>query len=527
MRDSIAVATRFLRLGIDSRAVSAIAITCFLVPLPVTDALADPVPDAGRAGQFAAAGDAALLEHTAQERHDPTGESPLMLAVRERRVGSVEVLLDAGADPDRRNRSGETSLHLAVRGDPDIIKLLLEAGANPNAQDTGGVTPLMLAAAAGREDSTKMLRGAGARLDMKDYQGASVRDWALRGGHRALAARLEAQLDNARTVPASGKSGADFAEDVFVDVTFPEWFKTSFLDLREDLADAIDAGKQGIALFISASRCSYCKAFMDRSLEDPEIRSRLTAGFDVIGLDIFDDSELTTVEGEQVRMKEFVTLNRASFTPTLIFLGEEGRVLLRIVGYYPPERFRRVLDYLETRAYLNQHFRDYLAASSSRIDRGNRPIIADELFTRPPYMLDRSIMPAQRPLLVVFEHPGCDACERFHRRVMQDRSVRRLIGEFEAVQLDAGDEDGRVVTPGGEKETPRGWYRRLDLSYLPAVLFFDERGREVMRLDSETQRFRMEGTLQLVLERAYTKDAQLQRWRRDKAIESVRRQSGG
>jgi hypothetical protein len=37
----------------------------------------------------------------------------------------------------------------------------------------------------------------------------------------------------------------------------------------------------------------------------------------------------------------------------------------------------------------------------------------------------------------------------------------------------------------------------------------------------------MEGTLQLVLERAYTKDAQLQRWRRDKAIESVRRQSGG
>lgn len=527
MRNSIVVATRFLRLGIDPRALNAIAIACFLFQLPVTDALADPEPDTGHARQLAVAGDAALLELTAQQQHDLTGESPLMIAVRERRVDAVEVLLDAGADPDRRNRSGETSLHLAVGGDPGMLKLLLEAGANPNAQDAGGVTPLMLAAAAGQEDGTKMLRGAGARLDMKDYQGASVRDWALRGDHRALAARLEAQLDNARTVPASGKSGADFAEDVFVDVTFPEWFKTSFLDLREDLADAIDAGKQGIALFISASRCSYCKAFMDRSLEDPEIRSRLTASFDVIGLDIFDDSELTTVEGEQLRVTEFVTLNRASFTPTLIFLGEEGHVLLRIVGYYPPERFRRVLDYLETRAYLSQHLRDYLAESSPRMDSGERPVIADDLFARPPYMLDRSVIPAQRPLIVVFERPGCDACERFHRRVLQDRSVRRLIGEFDAVQLDAGDEGGRVITPGGERETPRNWYRRLDLSYLPAVLFFDERGREVMRLDSETQRFRMEGTLQLVLERAYIKDAQLQRWRRDKAIESVRRQSGG
>jgi len=314
---------------------------------------------------------------------------------------------------------------------------------------------------------------------------------------------------------------------VFVDVTFPDWFKTSFLDLREDLDDAIDAGKQGILLFISASRCSYCKAFMDRSLEDPEIRRRLTAGFDVIGLDIFDDREMTTVEGREYRVNEFVTLNRASYTPAMIFLGEEGRVLLRIIGYYPPERFRRVLDYLETRAYLGQNFRDYLEASSSRPDPGDRPIVADDLFMRPPFMLNRSVMSAQRPLLVVFERPGCVACERFHRRVLQDKSVRRLIGGFEAVQLDASDEHGRVVTPGGEQTSPVSWYRRLGLSYYPAILFFDEQGGEVMRLDSETLRFRMEGSLQLVLDRAYEKDAQLQRWRRDKAVESVQRRSGG
>ncbi|MGD8583595.1 MAG: hypothetical protein PVF06_13205, partial [Gammaproteobacteria bacterium] len=58
--------------------------------------------------------------------------------------------------------------------------------------------------------------------------------------------------------------------------------------------------------------------------------------------------------------------------------------------------------------------------------------------------------------------------------------------------------------------------------YTPAIVFFDEAGQEVLRLDSETLRYRMEGTLQLVLERAYENDAQLQRWRREKAIEAIR-----
>jgi hypothetical protein len=154
-------------------------------------------------------------------------------------------------------------------------------------------------------------------------------------------------------------------------------------------------------------------------------------------------------------------------------------------------------------------------------------MMSDDLFEQPPYMFDRSRMSAERPLLVVFEASACTACERFHRRVLQDKSMPRLIGEYEAVQLDAKDAEGRVVTPAGEKRSPSEWDRELGLHYLPAIVFFDERGNEVMRLDSETLRFRMEGSLQLVLERAYEQDAQLQRWRRTKAIESIQRRSAG
>lgn len=468
----------------------------------------------------------ALAAGADPEQRGASGALPLMAAVRAERTDAVRELLAAGADPDNTNRLGESSLHIAVAGDAGILQALLAAGANPNARDAGGVTPSMLAAAAGSSESIDLLRRAGARLDMKDYQGASVKDWALRGNHSELAERLESAISNSVSQTAAPTSGVDFAEDVFVDVKFPAWFKTSFLDLRDDLQEAIDAGKQGIMLFISASRCSYCKAFIDNSLQDAAIRAQLIDNFDVIGLDIFDDSELTTLDGRQHRVKEFVMLNQASYTPTLIFLGEGGRMLLRIVGYYPPDRFRQVLDYLDTKAYQHQPLREYLRAAAQKAPTGSASIIADDLFEQPPYVLDRSRMPADRPLLVVFEAPECKACERFHRRVLKDKAIRRLIGEYQAVQLDASDEQGRVLTPDGAKTNPGAWYRQLGLSYLPAIVFFDEQGREAMRLDSETLRFRMEGSLQLVLERAYERDAQLQRWRRTKAIESIQRRSG-
>ena len=77
------------------------------------------------------------------------------------------------------------------------------------------------------------------------------------------------------------------------------------------------------------------------------------------------------------------------------------------------------------------------------------------------------------------------------------------MGQFEAIQLDITDKKQRINTPHGEKLSPMQWYKRLNLSYTPAIVFFDEAGQEVLRLDSETLRYRMEGTLQLVLEKEY------------------------
>ncbi|MCB1773057.1 MAG: thioredoxin fold domain-containing protein [Gammaproteobacteria bacterium] len=434
----------------------------------------------------------------------------------------VRRLLEAGSDPDAADDLGDTSVHHAVSGKVDVLEMLLRAGANPNARNAGGISPLMLAYGAGRTDVITRLRKAGARVDVLDYGGGSAYDWALRGGHVSLAESLKQEITASQRGIELNDDGTSFADDASVRTKYPGWFKTSFYDLPDDLIEAREAGKQGIMLFISAERCSYCQAFMDTSLKDPLLQQRLRDNFDVIGMDIFDDSEMVALNGGEYRVKQFVLLAKASNTPTMMFFGEGGRLLARVVGYYPPKRFGMLLDFLESRAYRTQHWRDYLALQNKPAS-AVAPIARDAMFESPPHMLDRTVSAADRPLMVVFESEGCEACQRFHRRVLADKSIRRLLMGFDLVQLDAYDDGKKLVAPAGVVTTPRAWYRELDLSYFPAVVFFDEGGQEIMRLDSEILRFRMEGTLQMVLDGVGAEDAQLQRWRRTKVIESLQK----
>ena len=63
------------------------------------------------------------------------GESPLLSAVSSKSVEIVEMLLEAGANPNRANIDKLTPLGAVMGNDETsakIVKLLLAAGANPN-----------------------------------------------------------------------------------------------------------------------------------------------------------------------------------------------------------------------------------------------------------------------------------------------------------------------------------------------------------------------------------------------------------
>ena len=65
----------------------------------------------------------------------------------------------------------------------------------------------------------------------------------------------------------SGAAGAAPDPLVFDDkpqlreIIHPEWFKTSFLDLGDDLEQALQSGKNGIMVYFGQENCAYCEDY--------------------------------------------------------------------------------------------------------------------------------------------------------------------------------------------------------------------------------------------------------------------------
>ncbi|KAK4330562.1 Palmitoyltransferase AKR1 [Rhodotorula toruloides] len=86
------------------------------------------------------------LQPLALDSTDPEGHTGLAWACYQGDAISVEVLLKAGADKDRKDRMGLTPLHWAVtKGNSTCIRRLVEAGADLSQRDNEGKTPRDLA----------------------------------------------------------------------------------------------------------------------------------------------------------------------------------------------------------------------------------------------------------------------------------------------------------------------------------------------------------------------------------------------
>src|SRR5206468_8293382 len=74
---------------------------------------------------------------------DQTGETALMTATKVGNVDAIRTLLDRGAKVDTRDPAfQQTALMMAVRENhPEVVRLLIERGANVNAKTRTGETP--------------------------------------------------------------------------------------------------------------------------------------------------------------------------------------------------------------------------------------------------------------------------------------------------------------------------------------------------------------------------------------------------
>ena len=95
---------------------------------------------------------------------------------------ALGLLLDRGADPKARDKTGRTALIEAVfGGHKDAVELLLRRGAEVNGQDADGWTALMEAASKGRTEIVKQLLAHGADVYISSDNGCTAFRVAARG----------------------------------------------------------------------------------------------------------------------------------------------------------------------------------------------------------------------------------------------------------------------------------------------------------------------------------------------------------
>jgi thioredoxin-related protein len=293
---------------------------------------------------------------------------------------------------------------------------------------------------------------------------------------------------------------------------YPDWFKKSFLELPDDLQEAVEQGKQGIIVYFGQKRCPYCKMLLEVNFGLSDITTYTRRHFDLIPIDIWSTEEMTTLEGEVLTQREFAVREKTNFTPSLIFYDASGREALRLRGYYPPYQFRAALEYVADGHYQRESFADYLARGEASTVFEPGGLNEEDYFTPPPHNLDRSRLPGQRPLVVFFEQGSCHACDVLHGQPLREPAIDKLMREFDNTQLDIRS-DTPVITPGGERTSAAAWAKKLGIFYTPSLLFFDEQGKEIIRVDSVVRFYRLRKVINYITSRGYLTQPNYQRWR--------------
>jgi thioredoxin-related protein len=286
----------------------------------------------------------------------------------------------------------------------------------------------------------------------------------------------------------------------------PTWFKDSFLYLQEEVDKAAEEGKR-VALYFHQEECPYCQRMLNVNFTQRDIVERAQSQFNFIAINIWGDLEVTDLEGTVSSEKDFARAQRVQFTPTILFLDAAGRVSFRLNGYYPPERFSALLDYLGQQPAPAAGFAEFLAARSPAA--ASAPLHQDPAYLPHPLRLDRRA--SGKPLLLLFEQASCRACDELHREGMTRDEARELLTTFDVAMVDIWSSEP-LTTPDGRELAARDWSRELGIHYTPTLLFLDATDQEVFRTDAYIRPYHLSTSLAYVATGAYQRQPEFQRF---------------
>ena len=135
------------------------------------------------------------------------GETALMIACVKGNVDTINVLLNANANPDLANTIGNTCLHCAVRAlcDCETLQAIINHSADVDATNKDRETALMIACMKGNVNAINVLLNANANPNFADTIGNTCLHCAAKALHNSET--LQAIIDHGADVNSTNKDG--------------------------------------------------------------------------------------------------------------------------------------------------------------------------------------------------------------------------------------------------------------------------------------------------------------------------------
>ena len=149
-----------------------------------------------------------------------------------------------------------------------------------------------------------------------------------------------------------------------------EWFKDSFLDLKDDLEEADEAGKRLVIIFEQVG-CIYCTKMQTEVLAQKSINDYVRKNFDVVQMNLWGSRNVTDFDGKVMPETELAKRWGVIFTPTVVFFpelaalspGKPGHAIkvASMPGAFDGLTFKAMFEWVKAKGYQgNEHFQKYV-----------------------------------------------------------------------------------------------------------------------------------------------------------------------
>lgn len=246
----------------------------------------------------------------------------------------------------------------------------------------------------------------------------------------------------------------------------PSWFKQSFYDINEDVAEAKENNKHYM-LFMDLEGCPYCTKMLNENfIAENGNKEFIQKYFDVVNINVKGSVEIVWDEDTTITEKDLAEKLKIQYSPTILFFNHDKEVVVRVNGYRNPAKFKNILEYVQGKHYENMSLTEYV----NKIDNKSLYTLKDnDMFKK---ITDLSKITT--PLAVVFEDGSCTACDFFHNNLLKNKDVQDEFKKFTVVRFDALSEE-KIIDVDGNETTPKAWVEKQNLDYRPGILLFDNK----------------------------------------------------